>query len=152
MRTIKRNIVAAMIVSNDGKIFQCMKRPNQGGVYPDLWHMPGGGVEEGETQKQALIREIKEETGINISTCKLVLIDDAGRGVSEKTLEDTGEKVLCEMEFAVYRVAIEEPAEKIEVALGNELGKYVWTPASELKNKKLTPPSEELFRRLGYLK
>lgn len=29
-----------------------------------LWSIPGGGVEVGETQEEAVIREVKEETGV----------------------------------------------------------------------------------------
>jgi len=151
MRTINREIVAAIIVSADGKTFHGMKHPDRGGVYLNCWHIPGGGVEKGESKKEALAREIREETGIDISTCKITLIDDLGRGESEKTLENSGEKVLCKMKFDVYRVEIDRPAKDIEVVPGSDLEKHVWLGATELKNLKLTPPSQELFKRLGYL-
>jgi 8-oxo-dGTP pyrophosphatase MutT (NUDIX family) len=30
----------------------------------DLWNLPGGGVESGELPTEAVIREVKEETGL----------------------------------------------------------------------------------------
>ena len=55
------------------------------------------------------------------------------------------------MKFFVYRVEMDKPAKEITVTLGDELEKYVWMEKTELKNLKLTPPSQELFQRLGYL-
>lgn len=152
MRTITRDVVAAILVSKDGKIFQGMKHPGKGGVYVDCWHIPGGGIDEGETAEQALVREVREETGIDITSYQIELVDDQGNGEAEKTLKDTGEKVLCKMNFLVYRVDItDERAEDIEVKLEDDLEKCEWVDITELRNRKLTPPSIELFKRLGYI-
>lgn len=151
MREIQRDIVAAMIFSKDGKLFQGMKHPNKGGVYLDCWHIPGGGIDEGEDKVQALIREAKEETGIDIAPFKIELLDDKGNGVSEKVLKESGERVLCKMNFYVYKVVLDENAEDIKVSLDDDLAKYTWTKVEDLKSIKLTPPSVELFKGLGYL-
>ena len=34
---------------------------------PNVWGFFGGGIEEGESSSQALVRELKEETGIDIN-------------------------------------------------------------------------------------
>lgn len=152
MREIKRQIVSALIFSKDGKLFQGMKDPNKGGVYSDCWHIPGGGIEEGENKKSALIREVQEETGIDISLYTIELVDDIGRGESEKTLKDSGEKVLCKMTFSVYKVVIsDKDADEIPISLNDDLIKYQWVNLTDLKTIKLTPPSIALFTRLGYL-
>ena len=41
-----------------------------------LWSPPGGGVELGETMQEALIREFKEETGLNINPGKLLFVHE----------------------------------------------------------------------------
>ena len=94
-----------------------------------------------------------EETGIDISSYPVELVDDHGRGQSEKILKDTGEKVLCNMTFNVYRVDInDKDASQINFSLDDDLVRYTWTDPKDFAAIKLTPPSVELFRRLGYLK
>lgn len=51
---------AAVVLNNQGEIL-LIKGPRRG------WEMPGGQVEEGESLKDAAIREVKEETGIDIA-------------------------------------------------------------------------------------
>ena len=52
--------------------------------------IPGGGLEESETVKQALIREILEETG-----CKIKIITDIGKIVEYRTHENTLQISFC---------------------------------------------------------
>lgn len=151
MRTVEREIVSALIFSKDGKLFQGMKDPKDGGVYADCWHIPGGGIDDGEELIPALIREIKEETGLDISQSHIELIDDKGRGQSQKTLKDTGETVLCNMKFNVYKVQLDVDANEVPVSLNDDLVRFQWVDPKDLKDIKLTPPSVILFRRLGYL-
>lgn len=129
-----------------------MKNPEKGGVYADCWHIPGGGVDEKEDKISALAREIKEETGIVVAPGKAEFIDDRGRGEAEKVLKATGEGVLCQMKFYVYKIILDKNGADVKVSLNGDLEKYQWTDLRDLKNLKLTPPSIELFRRLGYLK
>ncbi|MEK7540488.1 MAG: NUDIX hydrolase [Patescibacteria group bacterium] len=98
MREIQRTIVAALIFSQDNKLLLGRKDPSKGGVYLDCWHTPGGGVDEGETFEQAMTREVLEEVGLDITPYTLERIPIIDYGVAEKTLKDTGGKVLCHME------------------------------------------------------
>jgi mutator protein MutT len=38
----------------------------------DLWNLPGGGIEIGELPTEAVVREVKEETGLNVVVERLV--------------------------------------------------------------------------------
>lgn len=38
----------------------------------DVWMVPGGGVEEGETSREAGVREMLEETGLKVKMGKLI--------------------------------------------------------------------------------
>ena len=37
-----------------------------------MWHIPGETVEEGESDERALIRGMKEETGLDIKVCRYI--------------------------------------------------------------------------------
>lgn len=152
MKTIKRKIVSAIIFSKDKKILMGRKDPNKGGVYSDAWHIPGGGIDKGETLEQALIREIKEEVGIDITNYKIIKIPIIGNGTAEKTLKESGEKVLCEMEFNRFEVYINDKnADEIDLHLDDDLVKAQWFTREELLSVKQIPRGKEFFEEMGYM-
>ena len=118
MREIQRTIVSALIFSKDNKILMGRKDPAKGGVYADCWHIPGGGVEEGQTFEDALKREVLEEVGLDITPYEIIPLPYVDKGVAEKTLKDTGEKVLCHMEFNRFKIVINDKvADEIKLQL-----------------------------------
>ncbi len=150
MREINRIIVAAIIFSKDEKVLMGKKDPGSGGVYIDSWHIPGGGVEEGETLDQALVREVREEVGIDISPYKIKKRATIGHGSSEKTLSN-GERVICHMEFNHFEVLLDEVSTDIKLELADDLVEARWFSRTELKQVQQIPGGKELFREMGYL-
>ncbi len=55
-------VVAAALIDSDGRVL-CTQRP-EGKWMEGLWEFPGGKVEEGEIPEYALMRELREELGI----------------------------------------------------------------------------------------
>ena len=60
---LKQIEVVAAIIKQDNTIFATQRGY---GEFKGGWEFPGGKIESGETPRQALVREIKEELDVNI--------------------------------------------------------------------------------------
>ena len=58
--------VFALIFDDEGRILLGHRRD------VDWWNLPGGGMEVGETVDEALCREVREETGLDVEVGQLV--------------------------------------------------------------------------------
>ena len=66
MKTVR---VAAAVILRNGAVFATQRGY---GPWKDWWEFPGGKMEEGETEQEALVREIKEELSADIHVGKLL--------------------------------------------------------------------------------
>lgn len=62
-------VVAVALVDNDGRVLLA-QRP-EGKKLAGMWEFPGGKVEPNETPEAALLRELREELGLDISAACL---------------------------------------------------------------------------------
>ena len=58
-------VTAVALIDADGRVLLA-QRP-EGKSMAGLWEFPGGKVDEGETPEAALVRELKEELGLDIT-------------------------------------------------------------------------------------
>lgn len=150
LREIDRPIASAIIISADGKILMGRKDPSKGGVYPDTWHIPGGGIDEGETIEDAARREVLEEVGIDLTDKELIPLPFEGSGETEKTLS-TGEKVWVKMKFNRFEVRLESPSTEIELRPSDDLIELRWFSQDELSDIEQVPGGKEFFIQAGYI-
>jgi 8-oxo-dGTP diphosphatase len=71
-------VAACALVDTDGRVL-IAQRP-QGKAMAGLWEFPGGKVEAGETPEATLVRELKEELGIDTAGSCLAPLTFASHG------------------------------------------------------------------------
>jgi 8-oxo-dGTP diphosphatase len=65
----ERKLVVAALVRREGRVLVSRRRADQ--AMPLLWEFPGGKVEPGEDPAAALVREVREELGCELSVGRI---------------------------------------------------------------------------------
>ena len=87
------------------------------------WTVPGGHIEVGESAEQAIVREAKEETGLDVIPIKLLLVQEAV----------FSEEYYKPMHYLFFDFLCE--TENDNVKLDNrELNEYGWFDKKEIQN------------------
>lgn len=61
------HLVVVGALMREGRVLLVHRRPDKH-AYPDLWDLPGGFIEAGESELDALARELDEELGVQVAT------------------------------------------------------------------------------------
>ena len=73
------HVVVAGLLRRDGRVLLVHRSPSRRD-YPDVWDVPGGHVEPGETPVAALVRELHEELGVTVRVTRAaatrVMVED----------------------------------------------------------------------------
>lgn len=118
-------IVAAAVIHRDGRLL--IARRAVGGRHPLLWEFPGGKVEPGESPSECLVREMKEEMGIDVEVGELLA-----------SLEHSYPDVTIELLVFECMVARGEPAD-----IGCE--SHAWVEPGRLGEYDLLPADRRLL-------
>lgn len=111
METLKIEFATKALILNDGKYLALHKTEAK----HNLYELPGGRMEFGETAEETIIREIKEETNFLVEPIKLL---DTWNFVS-KDYQITGIIYLCKIKSGVFK-------------LSDEHDKYQWLEFNDI--------------------
>ena len=121
----------------DGKILLCLPKDRS------YSYLPGGHIEFGETGREALVREMKEETGLDATAGDLL-------GVVESSFVQKGEKH-CEINL-IYRMEVALPTavdgnRHLPTAALEDWICFDWVDCDKIDSVNLLPP--EMKRQLS---
>lgn len=131
---VMRKAVRAIII-HDGKLV-VMKRNKFGDEY---YTLVGGAIDMGETAEQALVREIREETTLNVTKYRPVFVENPGAPFGPQYI------YLCEYPGGEVRLPDDSIEGKI-TKMGKNLYSTMWLPLAELPKTKFL--SETLKRAI----
>ena len=106
------------------------------GVAAGFWSVPGGRVEEGETLAEAVVRELREETGIEGVCGELI-------GVEEVLAEG--------FHFVILDYAV-SVLERVDPVAGDDAAEAAWVPLSDVAELPLTEGLAEFLHDHGILR
>ena len=126
-------LVVAGLIKNKGKYLLIKEKMESG---RDLWIVPGGGVEFGESLEEAVKREILEELGIEIDNLEFLTFKEA---------------VFPEFNYhTVIFFYQAESDQKVRVGDQKILEAKYFSPA-EIKELPLVESAQWLFKDIGIL-
>ncbi len=120
--------VVAALVERDGRYLITQRRETA--VLPLLWDFPGGRVEEGETDEEALAREVMERLGVSVDVGQLISF-----------VNHPYEKYAVDL--YLYECTL-----KSDRLSCRAVKDYAWVTSEELERYPFTPVDEASMNRL----
>ena len=125
---VKKVFVSLIALVNDENEVLIGKRPSKNS-FPGLWEFPGGKIKDDENAEQAIIRETKEEIGINLTKSCLAPLSFATYKYSEDEI------ILL---LYIARKWKNYPVNKIH-------SKLLWVKPNKLRNFEMPPANNYLI-------
>jgi 8-oxo-dGTP diphosphatase len=73
---MKREGCSIVFINDKNQVLLFLRDDKPGIPYPNMWDVPGGHVEKDETPEQCIVREMKEEMGLDIKGFQLFSVYD----------------------------------------------------------------------------
>jgi acetyl-CoA carboxylase carboxyl transferase subunit beta len=106
------------------------------GAYRDYWAVPGGHQRRGETMREAVAREVHEETGLTVDVGDVVWAGDIMDVVNPPNYH-----------YTVVDFAAIVTGGILEA--GDDAAEVRWVPLDEVRSMRLTPTMKDLLDSIG---
>lgn len=125
--------VRGVIKNDDGDIL-IVKRHPKSKTDPEMWELPGGKVEKGEHFADALVREIKEETSLDVNVGDFC----------EAVQNDYSHKRTVQLMMYLSDV-------KGSVEISDEHTEFMWASIEKIKTLKLSTSFKKVLEKKKWL-
>jgi ADP-ribose pyrophosphatase YjhB (NUDIX family) len=106
--------------------------------WSNLWGIPGGKIELGESSEAALIRELKEETDLDVTDVRFVMVQDCIRSTEFHR----------EAHFVLLNYTCRCSANPL-VKLNHEAEEFSWMPIPEALAMPINTPTRKLLEAVA---
>ena len=134
---MKQRIVLSVLIERDKK-YLFIRQNKKGGAYANTLFLPGGGLNPGEDIFEAIRREVKEETNLEIKNLIEYDFDSDVTVYKGKQIQFIFLRFL-----AKYKSGIDKAGDDAELML--------WLNKSEIKQFDHNEPSIRFLKKLGYI-
>lgn len=133
-KKIIQKIVLGGVVIKDGKVL-ILQRHKDEDIYPGMWELPSGKRESLEPSETSLLREVKEEAGLDVEIIMPISIFDYQIEKLDEIRDST------QVNFLV------RPIGDSEVQLSPEHQSFAWVDRDELEKCEVTEATREVIKK-----
>jgi 8-oxo-dGTP diphosphatase len=121
------------IIKNDSDEILIVKRHPKSKTDPEMWELPGGKVEKGEHFADALVREIKEETNLDVNVGDFC----------EAIQNDYSHKRTVQLMMYLDDV-------RGEIKISEEHTEWMWASLEEIRTLDISTSLEKLLKKRNF--
>ena len=118
------------IIKNNANEILIVKRHPKSRTDPEMWELPGGKVEKGEFFADALVREIKEETNLDVK------VGDFAEAVQNDYMHKRTVQVMMYLDDV-----------KGEVKISDEHTDWMWADLEKIKDLEISTSLKKVLEK-----
>ena len=136
-KIVQKIVLGGVVIDNDKVLL--LQRNRDEDVYPNMWELPSGKREPLEPSEGALVREIKEESGLEVDIIIPLSVFDYQIEKTDEIRDST------QINFIV------KSKNNFNVKISPEHQNFAWVHEEEINNYNVTESVKDLLKKVFFL-